>query len=114
MELFYYGHSTLQINTNQTSIIIDPLISRNPCANYNVEDVKVDYILLTHGHHDHFGDTYEIARMNDALVIAPYEMGIYLRAKGLKTHPMNISGSREFDFGRVKLTYARHSSSCIW
>lgn len=110
MRLFYYGHSTLQIEHQNYSILIDPLIRRNPCSDYDPKDVQADHILLTHGHHDHFGDTLEIAKQNDAWVIAPYEMGIYLRWKGLKTHPMGIGGSMDFDFGKVTLTYARHSS----
>src|SRR5699024_9762912 len=31
--------------------------------------------------------------------------------KGLKTHPMNIGGAYDFEFGRVKFTHAFHGSS---
>src|SRR5690606_26000285 len=65
----------------------------------------------THGHNDHVGDTLEIAKRNNAQVIAPNELAVYLGAKGLNAHGMNIGGAYEFEFGKVKYTQAFHSSS---
>ncbi len=75
------------------------------------EDVAVDAILLTHGHNDHVGDTVEIAKRNNALVVAPFELAEYLGWQDIKTHPMSIGGAYNFDFGTVKLTQAFHGSS---
>jgi L-ascorbate metabolism protein UlaG (beta-lactamase superfamily) len=66
--------------------------------------------LLTHGHPDHLGDGVEIARKNNAVVIAPFELATYCDGKGLQTHPMHIGGAFDFPFGRVKLTIAMHGS----
>jgi L-ascorbate metabolism protein UlaG (beta-lactamase superfamily) len=76
-----------------------------------VEDLKVDVILLTHGHNDHVGDTIQLAKQNNALVVAPFELATYLGWKGLNVHPMHIGGSHKFEFGTVKLTQAFHGSS---
>jgi len=111
MKLSYHGHSVVQIETNGKKIIIDPFINGNDLTDLKVEDVKVDAILLTHGHNDHVGDTVEIAKRNDALVIAPFELATYIGSKGVQTHPMHIGGAHEFDFGQVKLTQAFHGSS---
>ena len=59
----------VQLETsNQTKIIIDPFINGNPLCDLKVESIEVDYIILTHAHEDHFGDTIEIAKNNDATV----------------------------------------------
>ena len=107
----YLGHSCFTINTNDKTLIIDPFLSGNPLATVKPSDVKADYILITHGHGDHFGDTIEIAKNNDATVIGPNEIAVFCRRKDLKAHSMHIGGGFDFDFGRVKLTIAHHGFS---
>ncbi|WP_100405104.1 metal-dependent hydrolase [Bacillus solitudinis] len=111
MEISYHGHSVVIIEVNKKRIIIDPFITGNELCDLNAADLKVDVILLTHGHNDHVGDTVNIAKRNDALVIAPFELATFLSWQGVNTHPMHIGGAYEFDFGTVKLTQAFHGSS---
>ncbi|MDS9471746.1 metal-dependent hydrolase [Sporosarcina pasteurii] len=111
MEISYHGHSVVKIQTDKHTILIDPFITGNPLTDLIAENEKPDVILLTHGHNDHVGDTMEIAKANDSLVVAPNELAVYLGLQGLKTHGMNIGGAKEFDFGTVKFTKAFHSSS---
>lgn len=111
MKVSYHGHSVVKVETDKHTILIDPFISGNEACDLDAETVKADVILLTHGHNDHVGDTMEIAKRNDALVVAPNELAVYLGFQGLNTHPMHIGGAHEFDFGRVKFTQAFHGSS---
>ncbi len=111
MKVSYHGHSIIKVETNGQTILFDPFITGNSLTDLTLGDVGADVILLTHGHNDHVGDTVSIARENGSLVIAPYELAVFLERKGLKVHPMSIGGSFQFDFGRVKLTQAFHSSS---
>lgn len=111
MKVSFHGHSVVKIETNGKTILIDPFINGNGETDLKADEVKADVILLTHGHNDHFGDTVEIAKRNDALVIAVAELATYLSWKGVKTHGMSIGGAYEFDFGKVKLTQAFHGSS---
>ncbi|MBM7701218.1 metal-dependent hydrolase [Metabacillus iocasae] len=111
MRISYHGHSVVKIEANDKVILIDPFINGNELTDLEVSDIKADVILLTHGHNDHVGDTVEIAKNNDALVIAPFELATFLSWKGVNTHPMHIGGSHTFDFGTVKLTQAFHGSS---
>src|SRR5579875_4022570 len=113
MKISYHGHSVVQIFTNGKTILIDPFITGNGLTDLKVEDVKPDCIILSHGHGDHIGDTVEIAKKNNALVIANAEISAFLSFQGVKTHAMHIGGSYQFDFGRVKLTQAFHGSGFI-
>ncbi|MFG6121458.1 MULTISPECIES: metal-dependent hydrolase [Thalassobacillus] len=111
MKATYHGHSVVKVEANGKMILFDPFISENGNTDLNADEVKADVILLTHGHNDHVGDTVDIAKRNDALVVAPFELATYLGNKGVNAHPMYIGGSHEFDFGKVKFTQAFHGSS---
>lgn len=104
----FLGHACVSVTDGKHNLIIDPFLTHNPIAVIKPEDVKADYVLLTHGHGDHFGDTEQIAKSNDATVIASFELGELCLNKGLKVHQMHIGGAHEFDFGRVKTTIAHH------
>ncbi|WP_042459682.1 metal-dependent hydrolase [Neobacillus dielmonensis] len=113
MRISYHGHSVVQIFTGGKTIIIDPFITGNGLTDLKTEDVKPDVIILTHGHGDHVGDTVELAKRNDSLVIANADLCAFLSFKGVKTHAMHIGGSYQFEFGRVKLTQAFHGSGYV-
>lgn len=110
MKVSYHGHSVVKIETGGKTIFIDPFITGNGLTDLKVEDVKPDVIILTHAHGDHVGDTVELAKQHDSLVIASFELATYLGWKGVNTHPMSIGGAYEFDFGKVKFTPAFHGS----
>ena len=93
MQISYHGHSVVKIKTGDYTILIDPFITGNRLTDLKVENEKPDVILLTHGHNDHVGDTVEIAKAIDALVVAPNELAVYLGWQGVRTHPMNIGGA---------------------
>ncbi len=113
----FVGHSCVLVEGKNTSFIIDPFINGNPDVTYGLkpEDVKVNYVLVTHGHGDHLGDTVQIAQNNNATLIAPYELATYCANQGVQNiAPMHIGGSKRFsdDFW-VKLTIAHHGSAVI-
>jgi len=93
--------------------LFDPFISPNPQAKHiDVNSLKPDYILVTHGHGDHVADVATIQKNSGAKVVAIAEIAGWFGKQGIEnTHGMNIGGGFDFDFGRVKMVYALHSSS---
>ncbi len=112
MNITFLGHSSFLIETGSKTLLFDPFISPNPLAkDIKLEELKPDYILLSHGHEDHVADVEEIAKNSGATIIANFEVATWFGNKGIeKTHPMNHGGSWDFDFGRVKFVNAVHSS----
>lgn len=111
MKITYHGHSVVYFESNGKKVIIDPFINGNSQCHVEVDDIEVDYIILTHGHNDHVGDTVEIAKKNNATVIAVFELGNYIESQGANVITMGIGGKKAFDFGTVKFVHAFHSSS---
>ncbi len=110
MKLTFLSHSCFLIETADHTLIIDPFLTGNPKAQVSADDIKCDYVLVTHGHGDHIGDAVAIAKQNDATIIGNYEVATYCGKKGANAHPMHIGGSWNFPFGKVKLTIAHHGS----
>lgn len=113
MKFTYYGHACFAVQAGGKILLFDPFISPNPLAKkIALENVAADFILVSHGHGDHVADVVEIAKRTGATVIAPFEVGSWFEAKGVKNvQSMNHGGAAKMDFGRVKLTSAIHSSS---
>lgn len=113
MKLTYYGHACFSVEVAGKTLLFDPFITPNPLAkNVDVNKVKADFILVSHGHGDHVADVVDIAGRTGATVITSYEVGTWFEKNGAnKVVPMNHGGAAKMDFGRVKLTSAIHSSS---
>ena len=104
----FLGHSCVALEEQKHRLIIDPFLTGNPQAAVKAEEVEVGYILISHGHGDHIGDSLAIAERTGATIIASFELASMCAKHGVKTHPMHIGGAYDFDFGRVKLTVAHH------
>jgi L-ascorbate metabolism protein UlaG (beta-lactamase superfamily) len=113
MEITYYGQSCFLIKIGDHSVLFDPFISPNELAkDIDVDSIKADYILLSHGHQDHVHDAERIAKNNNATIVSTFEIAGWYGEKGIeKTHPMNIGGKVTLPFGTVKMVTAVHSSS---
>lgn len=110
MKVSFHGHSFVKIETGEKTILIDPFITGNGMTDLKPEDVKPDVIIVTHGHGDHLGDTVELAKEHQSLVISNFELATYLGWQGVNAHGMSIGGAYQFDFGKVKLTPAFHGT----
>lgn len=115
MRFTYYGHSCFGLEIGGQRLLFDPFISGNPLAKDKValDAIPADYILISHGHGDHLADAAAIAqRTKPKAVVTSYEVGVWLEKQGVaNVVAMNHGGGKQFEFGRVKLTAAIHSSS---
>ncbi|MDD4752464.1 MAG: metal-dependent hydrolase, partial [Desulfitobacteriaceae bacterium] len=112
MKISFEGQACVVIEGSK-KIIIDPFLTGNPTATKKAEDMTADYILVSHGHGDHLGDTIAIAKRTKAKVIAPFELAKFCGNQGVDAHDMHIGGSHQFDGVRVKLTPAWHGSAFV-
>lgn len=112
MKFTYYGHSTFTLELGSKTFLFDPFISGNELAQHiNIDSLKADYILVSHGHSDHTTDLVRVAKNTGALVISNFEIITWLEAQGVSNvHPMNF-GTYDFEFGTLTYMHAQHSSS---
>jgi len=110
--LTWFGHSAFMIRSvNGKIILIDPWLE-NPKAPPEARSISaVDFILVTHGHGDHLGNTVELAKRTGAKVYCVYEISLYLQSQGVtNVAGMNKSGSASTDGITFTMTHAEHSS----
>ncbi len=110
MDIHYFGHAAFLLDFDGVKVLIDPYLKGNPTSPIKPEAVEADFVLVTHGHGDHIGDTVEIARRTGATVVSNAEICHWLEAKGIKTHAQHLGGGHQYPFGYLKLTNALHGS----
>ena len=108
--LAFFGQSAFTISRGDVVLVIDPYLTGNPLAPIGPNDLSPSYILVTHAHQDHLGDTVAIAKRTGAKVITTAEIARMLRDQGCDVIPMSIGGKKKFDFGYVRVTPAVHGA----
>jgi L-ascorbate metabolism protein UlaG (beta-lactamase superfamily) len=110
MILHYFGHSCFSLQQNGITLLFDPFLRNNPQNTVDPDTIDCQYILPSHAHQDHLGDTVEIAARTGATVIATAEVARMCGEKGVNNHAMHIGGNHLFEFGYVRITPAFHGS----
>jgi L-ascorbate metabolism protein UlaG (beta-lactamase superfamily) len=110
----WLGHATFLFTTpGGRRVLLDPWITGNPVTPDSAKKIgELDLILLSHGHADHTGDAISLGRSSGAPVVAPYELSLWLQAKGLKNVTgMNPGGTLRMLGLEITMVPAQHSSS---
>ncbi len=116
----YFGHAAFEVRLKgfdgrEKIVLIDPWLS-NPLSPVNPRDYvretsRLDYIIVTHDHGDHLGDTEYIAKETGARVVAIFDLAVNLSKKEIETIDANVGGRIKVDDLFIVLTPAIHSSS---
>lgn len=118
----WLGHgSFLFISTDGKRILLDPWLSTNPrCpGKYRKKGgfEKVDIILWTHGHVDHFmlDDAKALVEQYNPKIIAPWELNFFIKSEIPEANCQiftlgNKGSSAEVDGIQITMTEASHSA----
>ena len=113
-QMTFLGHATFRLASPEgRQVIVDPWTHRNPLCPPSLRDVGLlDLALVTHGHHDHLGDLFDVVRGIRPRIVAVAELGHWMRRHGLhRVQTMNLGGVLELDGVEIAMTPAAHSSS---
>ncbi|SMC76311.1 metal-dependent hydrolase [Sporomusa malonica] len=108
--LTFYGHACFVLKSDNTALLFDPFFTGNPVNTTKATEVECSYILVSHGHGDHLGDTVDIAKRTGATVIATAELAALVGQQDCANISMHLGGKRAFDFGYVRITPAFHGA----
>ena len=116
MKITWLGHSAFRVEQGGNVILIDPFLSGNPAFNGDIAAVTGDatHVLLTHGHDDHIGDSADILTRTGAMLVANFEICMFLTSKGVaqeQLNPGNFGGTVDGGGFTVSFVQALHSSS---
>jgi L-ascorbate metabolism protein UlaG (beta-lactamase superfamily) len=109
-KLTWYGHAAFGLEIADSKIVIDPFLTDNPVASIRPDQVQADYLVVSHGHGDHVGDSVAIAKRTGALVISNAEIAGWFQKQGVESHGQHLGGGHDYPFGYLKLTLATHGS----
>lgn len=111
MKITWHGHSCVLVEGTK-KILFDPFLTGNPRAVIKPGDLRqIDYIFITHEHHDHLGDAVEIAKANGSCIVALHEIAVSCLEQGARTEGMNVGGTLDFGGVRVNMVMAVHSGA---
>lgn len=114
MKLCWLGHSGFLLECGGKKILIDPFVKGNSkFPNNLLSEIKdPDYILVTHGHDDHIGESLNLYNPNVTKILANAEICSWFMGQGITNCVlMNIGGSFVENDIQFTMVEALHSSS---
>ena len=126
IEILWLGQSCFRIKTVTGKVIVtDPWLINNPKTPQQYKDLdalgKVDLVLVTHAHPDHFEDAPALAKKNNAKIVSPQGLQSTMISLGIVpaelAYRMGKSGiAMPLPGTNIKITqvHAEHDSELTW
>jgi L-ascorbate metabolism protein UlaG (beta-lactamase superfamily) len=124
VEVMWLGQSCFRITTPSGKVIVtDPWLIQNPKTPPEYKKLealgKIDVLLVSHGHADHFADAPALAKMHNVPMRAPGDMNATVVALGILPPALaprfNKGGTIDAAPGvKVTAVRAEHSSVVNW
>jgi L-ascorbate metabolism protein UlaG (beta-lactamase superfamily) len=112
-KITWLGHACFALTTAAGNVtLIDPWLAGNPaCPPALRKPARVDVILVTHGHGDHFGDVLTLCRAHKPKIAAIYETATWIEGQGIENvMPMSKGGTQKIGEIEVTMVNAFHSN----
>jgi L-ascorbate metabolism protein UlaG (beta-lactamase superfamily) len=125
-EVLWLGQAAMRITTpGGKVIVIDPWLVTNPKTPASFKQLnalgKVDLILVTHAHSDHFADAPALARMHNAPIYSAGGLGQSIVTLGIVPTALSQrfgKGGAVAPFGpsgpKITAVHAEHASELVW
>lgn len=110
VKLTWLGHACCQLEYDGKVVLIDPWLENPKFPGNEYKPKKVDLMLITHGHNDHFGNAIELAKKHKPTIVVIHEMSLFLMKNGCENVVgMNFGGTYEFQGIKVSMVPSTHS-----
>jgi len=112
-KITWLGHAAFKIDIAGSTILIDPWLDDNPTATMKASEItKADIVYVTHDHHDHLGQAFDICQRTGANFVATLELGNLASESGLQNVVgLNVGGSVQIGGIRLFVVQAFHSAA---
>jgi L-ascorbate metabolism protein UlaG (beta-lactamase superfamily) len=112
VKVTWLGHACVLLQHEETSIVIDPWFENPKFPGDQHKPEKIDVILITHGHNDHFGNAIELAKeYKPAMIPVIHEMSVFLESKGVENAVgMNYGGIVQHNDIKIAMVPSSHSA----
>ncbi|MDE3137879.1 MAG: metal-dependent hydrolase [Acidobacteriota bacterium] len=114
-KITWLGHAGFKFTTATGKVVlIDPWINGPTCPENCKTFDRVDLILATHGHSDHFSDIIPLALKHKPAIGAIFETGMWLGSKNVEhVLPMSKGGTQQAADVAFTMVNANHSNSIV-
>ena len=116
VEITWLGHAAFQIvSPGGTTFLIDPFLVENPATPKELKELaryKPHFILVTHSHGDHLGDTIAIAKQSRAKIVAVNMPALYQKENVPEDliQTINVGGTVQLGDATIHVVPAMHGS----
>ena len=115
----WIGHGSWKfITANNTVIYVDPWLEGNPSSSMRIDDAAdAQIVCVTHGHDDHIGNSIEICKRTNAILVTLPDVGAYAALHGIprddRGGAVHVGGSIKIMDCRIRAVNALHASD-VW